>query len=119
MISPEEIAQIAAMMDEAAKTTLAAAQLLAIGVEEARKLAAEDRIQIARLIMLVQRLTAQGEVTLGGTLRLEKTAAHVAEDLAASITRADGANMDIPGAGADAALRSAGETAAEAASHEE
>lgn len=90
---------------------------LALDLEEARLLAAEDRIQISRLILLVQRLTQQGKVTLNGTQRLERTAAHVAQDLADSIERADGADMDKPGASADAAFRSVGETAAEAAAH--
>lgn len=110
-----DLARLVQRMDTAAETTLAAANALARDLEETRLLAAEDRIQISRLIMLVTRLTAQGASTLDGTNRLERTAAHVAEDLAASIERADEAPSEIPGAGADAALRSPGETAAEAA----
>ncbi len=68
--------------------------------------------------MLVRRLIAQGEITLHGTQRLESTAAHVAQDLAASIIRADAAPLTMPGAGADAALRSPGQTAAEVAAEE-
>lgn len=105
--------------DVLAQTTMTAARALAIAVEETRLLAAEDRIQISRLILLVQRLTQQGEDTLTVTQRLEQTAAHVAQDLAASIVRADRAPADEAGAGADAALRSPGETAAQVAAHDE
>lgn len=104
-----DLAAIVERLDAAARTTEAAARALAADLEEARQLAAEDRVQIARLILLVRRLTAQGEVMLHGTQRLERTAEHVAADLAASIARADQAPADTPGAGADAALRSAGE----------
>ncbi len=105
--------------DILAQATVSAAQSLAIAVEETRLLAAEDRIQISRLILLVQRLTQQGESTQAAAERLEQTAAHVAQDLAASINRADHAPVETPGAGADAALRSPGETAAEVAAHGE
>lgn len=112
-----DLAHILAQMDTAAQLTINAAKKLAIEVEDARLLAEQDRVQISRLIMLVNRLIDQGEVTLHGTQRLEKTAVHVAQDLAASIVRADKAPAETPGAGADAALRSPGETAAEVASH--
>jgi hypothetical protein len=106
--------------DVLAGSTRSAAMSLATAVEETRLLAAEDRIQISRLILLVQRLTQQGEDALAGTQRLEKTANRVAQDLAADRVRADEA-PPIPGAGADAALRSPGpgETAAEVAAHDE
>ena len=76
-------------------SVIARLEVIASDLEEARRLAAEDRIQITRLIQLNQRLIRAGEV--------------VAENLAASIGRADEADADTPGAGADAALRSAGE----------
>lgn len=113
----EELQSIVERLDAAARKTENAAQHLAVDLAESQRLAEEDRVQISRLILLVQRLTAQGEVTLSGTRRLEIGAAHVAEDLAASIVRADAAPAVLPGAGADAALRSPGETAAEVAAH--
>lgn len=114
-----DLRAITERLDAAARTTEAAARQLAHDLEHTRLLAEEDRIQISRLILLVQRLIQQGQSTLGGTQRLEQTAAHVAQDLAASIVRADEAPTETPGAGADAALRSPGETAAELASHME
>lgn len=105
-------------MDRAAKTALTAADKLAVELETQRDLAAQDRAQIARLIVLVQRLLDALLLNSAGVLRLEQTSVHVAEDLAHSIGRADLAPIDIPGAGADAALRSPGETAAEAFRHE-
>lgn len=118
MSNTEELQHIVERMDRAAQLVDQAAAKLALDLEEARLLAAEDRIQISRLIILVQRLTQQSESTLSGTQRLEATTKHVAEDLAASIVRADEAPTETPGASADAALRSAGETAAQIASHE-
>lgn len=115
----QDLQDVVHMLSNAARTTAAAAKQLALDLEETRLLAAEDRIQISRLILLVQRLIAQGELTLHGTQRLENTAVHVAQDLAASIVRADDAPTDTPGASADAALRSPGETAAQVAAHEE
>lgn len=115
----EALQAIIVRMDTAARATEEVAQQLAANLEAAKELASEDRRQISRLILLTQRLIEQGESTLHGTERLEQTTAHVAEDLAASIGRADRADADTPGAGADAALRSAGETAAEAASHDQ
>lgn len=58
-----------------------------------QQLIAQDRVQLARLLILANRLVQTGK--------------DVAKDLAASIERADGAPA-VPGAGADAALRSAG-----------
>jgi hypothetical protein len=113
----DALQQIIDRMDTAARTTEEVARQLAADLAASRELSEEDRRQISRLILLTQRLTAQGDLTLHGTQRLERTTEHVAEDLAASILRADGADMSTPGAGADAALRSAGETAAEVASH--
>ncbi len=117
MSDTDDLRCIIRQLDLAAKNATAAAQTavdaavkLALDVEDVRLLAAEDRVQISRLILLMQRLAQ-------GTDRLEQTAAHVAEDLAASINRADHAPAETPGAGADAALRSPGETAAEVASH--
>lgn len=103
-----ELEQIIARLDRAATLTEEAARKLAFNLEESKLLIEEDRVQIARLILLVRRLTEQGADTLEGTKRLESAASHVAEDLAARQNRADGA-PSIPGAGADAALRS-GET---------
>lgn len=117
MSNTEELHAIVERMDAAARTSAAAAAKLAYDLEAATLLLAEDRVQIARLILLVRRLIDQGEVTLHGTQRLEQTAAHVAQDLAADRVRADDAPADTPGAGADAALRSPGETAAQAATH--
>ena len=64
------------------------------------------------------KLMKENYLLTDSTGRLEQTTHHVADDLAASIVRADEAPKDIPGSGADAALRSAGETAAETAAHE-
>lgn len=87
-----------------------AAQLNA-ALEDARRLAAEDRVQISRLILLTRRLLEATGLNAEGIERLETTAHFVAEDLAASIQRADAAPSETPGAGADAALRSAVEGA--------
>lgn len=73
---------------EEAKTQLAVQQVLI----------AEDRVQIARLLILANRLLAKAGDAAG-------LAAGVADDLAASIDRADEAPAGTPGAGADAALR--------------
>lgn len=100
-----ELQALVDRLDAAASKAEAAAKQLAVELEESRRLAEEDRVQVARLILLVQRLTAQGEFTLHGTQRLERAAASVASDLAASVGRADEAE-DTPGAAADAALRS-------------
>lgn len=111
----EALRQILVKMDEAAEATAKVAVQLAHDLEEAKELASEDRRQIARLILLTKRLTEQGEDTLHKTESLQETAVHVAEDLAASIERADEAPADLPGAGADAALRSPGPTSAQIA----
>lgn len=113
-----ELKQIVLLMEAAARETTIVARKLAFDLEEARLLAVEDRVQISRLILLIQRLTQQSADNKAGTDRLEQTAVHVAEDLAASIVRADHAPAETPGAGADAALRSPGETAAQVASHQ-
>lgn len=113
----DALKRIIEQLDAAARQTERVARQLAINLEMALEQSTEDRRQISRLILLTQRLTAQGEMTMHGTERLERGAAHVAEDLAASITRADEADIRTPGAGADAALRSPGETAAETARH--
>lgn len=117
MSDNDELKTIVLLMKDAATETAKVAMLLGQELEQDRLLAAEDRVQISRLILLMQRLTEQGNGNSEGMARLEQTAQHVAEDLAASIVRADGADVQTPGAGADAALRSPGETAAEAASH--
>lgn len=119
MIDNTDLEILAARMDSAARLTVESARRLAVDLEETRMLAAEDRVQIARLIILVKRLTEMGDETRAATGRLERTTEHVAEDLAASIQRADEAPAETPGAGADAALRSPGETAAQAAAHEQ
>lgn len=110
MSNTEELQHIVSRLDEASRLTVESAKNLAIEVELARELAAQDRVQVARLIVLMHRLTEAIE-------RLEQTSHHVAKDLAASILRADEAPTDIPGAGADAALRSE-HTAAEMAASE-
>ncbi len=110
MSDTDDLRCIIERLDAAAKMTAGAAAQLASELEVTRLLAAEDRVQMSRLILLVQRLTQQGQSA-------EMTAAHVAQDLADSNVRADEAPSETPGAGADAAMRSAGETAAEVASH--
>lgn len=99
------------MTDEQLKEILGRLDTAARKVEDVALQAAEDRVQISRLILLTGRL-------LESTGRLEDTTHFVAEDLAASVVRADGADAETPGAGADAALRSAGQTAAEVAAEE-
>lgn len=113
----DDMRAIIERMDAAARATEEVARQLALNLERANVLANEDRRQISRLILLTRRLTEQGEATLHGTERLELTTEHVAQDLAASIFRADCADARTPGAGADAALRSPGETAAQVAGH--
>lgn len=92
---------------EAAARLEAATTKITACLEEARLEAEQDRIQIARLILLTQRLLEQGSVTLHGTQRMERAAEAVASDLAASVERADRSDTATPGSGADAALRSA------------
>lgn len=99
MTDSEDLHAIIDRLDAAAAKAEDAAERLADEAEAVWLLAAEDRIQIARLILLVGRLTRQAG-------RLEAGAAVVAEDLAASTGRADDAG-DVPGVAADAALRSA------------
>lgn len=112
MEADPELQKIVEMLNTSATVTREVARQLAVDLEVARKLAAADRVQISRLLVLVGRLLEAVQSNSEGTLRLEHTAANVAEDLAASITRADEAPSETPGAGADAALRSPG-TAAE------
>lgn len=113
----EDLHAICLRLDQAASTALVVAEALAVELDVQRDLAAQDRVQIARLIVLVQRLLNSATLNAAGVGRLEQTSVHVAEDLAADRARADAAPLDVPGAGADAALRSPGETAAEAACH--
>ncbi len=105
MSNDVDLSRIIDRIDKSALLTHEAAEKLAIELELARELAAQDRVQITRLIVLMQRLSTSVD-------RLEQTSKHVASDLAASISRADQAPTEVPGAGADAALRS-GQTAAE------
>lgn len=81
MCEPYELQAVLDRLDKAAE-----------GLVLAQKELMEDRRQIARLIVLVQRLTEGADV--------------VAANLANSIERADDAE-EVPGAAADAALRSA------------
>lgn len=108
-----QVNEVARDASEASKQANEAASKLSLEMQLQRELAVADRAQISRLIVLAQRLLENVDKAALGTDRLEKTAEHVAEDLAASIGRADAADADTPGAGADAALRSAGETAAQ------
>lgn len=107
MSNTDELKGIVSRMDEVSRLNVNSAKQLAFDLEVARELAAQDRVQVTRLIVLMQRL-----LEVAG--RLEQTSHHVAEDLAASVQRADEAPSEIPGAGADAALRSE-HTAAEVA----
>ena len=99
MSNLEELKCIVDRLDKASFLISESAKNLAVESELTRELAVQDRVQITRLIVLMQRLTEAVD-------RLEQTSHHVASDLAASITRADEAPTDIPGASADAALRS-------------
>lgn len=107
MSDTEELRHIVSRIDEASRLNIESAKQLSLEAELARELAAQDRVQVARLIVLMKRLLDVAD-------RLEQTSHHVAEDLAASVQRADQAPSEIPGAGADAALRSE-HTAAEVA----
>lgn len=115
MTATDDLHAICDRLDKAASTAVQVAEKLAEELAVQRDLAATDRVQIARLIVLVQRLLDSAKLNAEGVERLEQTSAHVAEDLAASIVRADEAPVETPGAGADAALRSPGLTAAEIA----
>lgn len=103
----QQLQQIVQRMDDAARLTLLTAKSLAVELETQRELAAQDRVQLARALVLLQRLIGSVDLNALGTERLEQGAQFVAADLAARERRADDA-PPIPGAGADAALRSRG-----------
>lgn len=93
-------------LDEAAKQNKAAGELLKIGVEAARQLAEQDRAQLQRLIILLDRVTVKVDAGAATGLRNERAAGIVAEDLAAAHARADAATSTDAGAAADAAASS-------------
>jgi hypothetical protein len=70
-------------LDEAAKENRTSADTLKVGVETARQLAEQDREQLRRLIILLDRLTIRVDAGGATGLRIEHAAEVVAEGLAA------------------------------------
>jgi hypothetical protein len=81
------------------------AGVLKIGVETSRVLAEQDRVQLQRLIGLLQGLSISVEQGTAVGLRSEAAAKGVAEDLANAHNRADLVDSDEHGAAADAAAK--------------
>lgn len=91
-------------LDVAAGENKSAAEVLKVGVETVRQLAQQDREQLMRLIVLLDRLTIRvDDVTKTGH-RIELQAEHVAGDLAGAHRRANEV-VGAPGAAADAAAQ--------------
>lgn len=93
-------------LEDAADHNRQASELLKVGVEASRLLAEQDREQLQRLIVLVDRLTVRVDAGAATSSRIEKAATGVAEDLANAHKRADDiAHGGDAGAAADAASR--------------
>lgn len=86
---------------------------LKMQVEVQRELAIRDREQLVKIIDIVSVVDARVRVGLSGIADITREQHDVATDLKASIGRADHADPEQPGAGADAALRSAEQFAQE------
>jgi len=96
-------------LEDAAEVNKAAGELLKVGVEAAKQLAEQDRQQLQRAIILLDRLTIRVDAAAVTGQRMEAAASGVADNLAASHARAAASSGD-PGAAADAASRSPDQT---------
>lgn len=93
-------------LEDAADANRQSGEILKVGVEASRLLAEQDREQLQRLIVLVDRLTVRVDAGAATSSRIEKAAVEVADDLAAAHKRADDiAHGGDAGAAADAASR--------------
>lgn len=93
-------------LEEKADHVRQASELLKVGVEASRLLAEQDREQLQRLIVLVDRVTVRVDAGAATSSRIEKAATGVADDLAEAHRRADEvAHGGEAGAAADAASR--------------
>lgn len=93
-------------LEEKANRVEQAGELLKVGVEAAKQLAEQDREQLQRLIVFVDRLMVRVDAGAATSSRIEKAATGVAEDLAEAHKRADTvAHGGEAGAAADAASR--------------
>lgn len=93
-------------LEDAANHNKQSGELLKVGVEASRLLAEQDREQLQRLIVLLDRLTVRVDAGVATSSRIEKAATSVADDLAEAHRRADDvAHGGDAGAAADAASR--------------
>lgn len=93
-------------LEDAAEHNKQSGELLKVGVEASRLLAEQDREQLQRLIVLVDRIQVRVDAGAASQLRTEKAAEGVANDLAEAHRRADEvAHGGDAGAAADAASR--------------
>lgn len=92
-------------LEASAKTSLEAAAVLKVEVEEVKRLDAEDRAELKRLLLLALQLSlaiGRGEAA---TKRIEDQAQGVADNFAAAQKRANEVDSDEAGAAADAAVK--------------
>lgn len=92
-------------LDAAAGVNAAAAEVLRIQVEASRLLSVQDREQMARIIILMDRLTVKVDAGDEQRSRMERKQAEVASDLRKSHERADAVD-GVAGEASDAASRS-------------
>lgn len=82
------------------------ANVLKLGLETAKQLAEQDRAQLQKLIVLLDRVTIKVDAASAATTRIESAALSVADDLAAAHKRADDTHHSEPaGTAADAAAQ--------------
>lgn len=92
-------------LEAAARENKAASEVLAVNVEAARQLAAQDRAQIANLVVLLETVSAKQRESIKTVDRLEAGGRLVAQNLDEAQTRAEQVEGGEPGAAADAAVR--------------
>ena len=104
IVARAELVHLTGQIERAGKQTEVAAALLATNLEVTRMLAVEDRLIMSRLVGVVDGVETSSAANSATGLRIEKAAACVADDLAASHLRADEAEGPH-GAAADAASK--------------
>lgn len=93
-------------LEDAAVENKQSSELLKVGVEASRLLAEQDREQLQRLIVLLDRLQVRVDASAATGKRIEAAAVEVADDLAKAHKRADEvAHGGDAGEAADAASR--------------
>lgn len=92
-------------LQEASEDQKVSAAVLKVGVETARVLAEQDRMQLHRLIGLLEGVTVKIEQSNQTGIRIEAAAVEVADDLKNAHLRADKIARGDHGAAADAAAR--------------